>query len=395
MDILRDPRAIALLLAASLTIMSNATISPGLPGIEAMFSETPNAALLTRLLVTAPALLIAFVAPFAGMAADRFGRKKQLIFGVGLFAIAGTAGLYLRDLHILLASRLILGFSVALVMTAQAALLGDIFAGEKRGRFMGYQMSAVNFGGFFFIAAAGWLAGLNPIFPFALYGIALLYIPFLQRALPDSHAPEPTGHDGPGASGGEPGWLFTLCLTILLCGLTFALFYVMPTQLPYFLASSGHEDPKLAGLAMGVVVLAAGTASLFFGAIRRWCGRAGTPAAGYVFMSIGFWVLHLSGGLPVIGAGAALVGIGVGIVMPTFVAIALDVAPPHRRGTVSGAITTAIFLGQFVSPFLSQPLIDNLGYRTAFFIGAGVLALFVPAVLVGFRRPRNESGVTA
>ncbi|MFC6658474.1 MFS transporter [Roseibium salinum] len=196
MDLLRDRRAVALLLAASLTILSNATISPALPGIEARFSGTPDAALLTRLLVTAPALMVALCAPIAGMAADRFGRRRLLLAGVLLFSLAGSAGMVLPDLHLILASRLVLGIAVAFVMTSQAALVGDLFQGAARGRFMGYQMAATNFGGFVFVAFAGWLAGFDVFLVFALYAVGLLYLPFLWRAFLRSGRPPTTRRKG-------------------------------------------------------------------------------------------------------------------------------------------------------------------------------------------------------
>ncbi|MEZ0171104.1 MFS transporter [Microvirga sp. TS319] len=95
----RDPRAIALLMAASLTTMANATISPALPGLKRLFADDPNAAMLVRLLVPAPSLSVAIFAPFAGLIADRYGRRCMLLVGVILFVIAGCAGLLLRDLH--------------------------------------------------------------------------------------------------------------------------------------------------------------------------------------------------------------------------------------------------------------------------------------------------------
>ncbi|WP_269931044.1 hypothetical protein [Aminobacter sp. HY435] len=69
----------ALLLAASLTTMANATISPALPGLERLFADDPNTALLTRLLVPAPSLAVAVCAPLAGLAVDRFGRRLLLL----------------------------------------------------------------------------------------------------------------------------------------------------------------------------------------------------------------------------------------------------------------------------------------------------------------------------
>src|SRR5689334_16693456 len=89
----RDPRAIALLMAASLTTMANATISPALPGLARLFVDDPNTAMLVRLLVPAPSLSVALCAPFAGLVADRWGRRPLLLVGVTLFVIAGCAGL--------------------------------------------------------------------------------------------------------------------------------------------------------------------------------------------------------------------------------------------------------------------------------------------------------------
>lgn len=72
LPLLRDKRAVALLLAATLTILSNTLISPALPGLQAVFKGQPSADLIVPLLLTAPSLLVAMFAPFAGALADRF-----------------------------------------------------------------------------------------------------------------------------------------------------------------------------------------------------------------------------------------------------------------------------------------------------------------------------------
>ena len=74
----RDRRAQALLLAATLTIMANATISPALPGLAREFADHPQVALLTRLLVPAPSLAVVLVAPLVGVLSDRIGRRGHV-----------------------------------------------------------------------------------------------------------------------------------------------------------------------------------------------------------------------------------------------------------------------------------------------------------------------------
>lgn len=380
----RDARAVALLMAASLTILSNTIISPGLPGLAASFPDQPNAELLTRLLVTAPSLLVAITAPFAGMTADRFGRRVQLLAGVILFAIAGVAGAFLPTLPLILASRLLLGLAVAMIMTAQAALIGDYFTGEKRDRFMGLQISAVNFGGFIFIALAGWLAGFSPRYPFLIYALGAVFLPFLWITLV-----EPPRADLSFASDDEApqtAWVGTLVMVLVFSGLCFILFYAIPTQLPFHLAAIGLTRPAIAALALSLVMLAGGFSAILFGAVRARLGGAATPALGLGVMAAGFGLLAIANSTPPVLVATLLIGAGFGLVMPNFISIALTVAPPHRRGAASGAITTSIFLGQFLSPLASQPLISALGYRMTFGVGSGLLMLLAALVYAMFRR---------
>lgn len=98
----------ALLLAATLMILSNVIISPALPGLQASFESSPNADLLVPLLVTAPSLFVAILAPSPALA-DRVGRRRQLLAGTVLFALAGTASLWLPLLPAILTSRFVLG----------------------------------------------------------------------------------------------------------------------------------------------------------------------------------------------------------------------------------------------------------------------------------------------
>lgn len=369
-SLLTHPRSIALLLVATLTVLSNATISPALPGLEAAFADTPDVALITRLLVTAPSLTVALLAPTAGVLVDRLGGRRLLILGVLVYALAGTAGFWLDDLNAILASRFVLGLAVALIMTSQTALIGHYFAGEQRAQFMGYQLAATNFSGFLFVGAAGFIAGYSPQWPFLIYGVALLYLPFVWASVRDPERPAPGGGGGHEASP-ETAWKGRLAFVAMLATGTFILFYIVPTQLPFHLAAIGLSDPAVSGQVIATLTLVGGVTALLFGRIRTCLGAAITPAAGYTAMAVGFFVFQAGSSVPAVMLGGAVVGLGVGLVMPNFATLALQAAPAERRGIAGGVLTTAIFLGQFLSPVISQPVLGLVGFPKLF----GIVAL--------------------
>jgi MFS family permease len=382
-QIWQDPRAIALLMAASLTTMANATISPALPGLERLFGEDPNAGMLVRLLVPAPSLSVAIFAPFAGLAADRYGRRRMLLAGVILFVIAGCAGLFLPDLPTIFTSRLVLGLAVALIMTAQTALIGDYFTGDNRIALSGLQISARNFGGLVFILLAGWFAAISPRLPFVIYGVAAVFLPLMWKVIADPKRTSPT----PGArlEGNSPqrsSWGLIFALLVLLQAVTNMIFFVMPTQLAFSFAAAGYESPMMAGSALGVLMLSGGNLALLYGRVQRAIGYVGVFALGYGAMSLGFLLLALAATPLAWFLGAAAVGAGYALVSPSFVTLALGLAPLRRRGAAGGVLTASVFIGQFCSPLFSTPLIAACGYEGLFHITSSLAAVMAVAAVL-------------
>nr|WMC98651.1 MFS transporter [Aminobacter aminovorans] len=376
-----DGRALALLLAASLTTMANATISPALPGLERLFAGDPNAAMLTRLLVPAPSLSVALFAPFAGLAVDRFGRRLLLLWGVILFAVAGCAGLVLPDLPSIFVSRLVLGVAVALIMTAQTALVGDYFNGDKRSAMTGLQISARNFGGLVFISLAGWVAAISPRWPFAIYGLAIVFLPLMWMVIVDPRRSQAPGAKATSDAAGHPSFVLLLSLLVLLQALTNMIFFVMPTQMSFFLDAKGYDAAMMTGAILGTVMLSGGSFALLYPRLQRATGYAGIFLIGYAAMALGFLLLVLAAMTPVLFAAAAAIGAGYALVSPSFVALTLNLAPLRHRGVSGGVLTASIFIGQFVSPLFVTPLIAWHGYGTLF--GGTALLLATMAIAAG------------
>ncbi|WP_262297862.1 MFS transporter [Microvirga sesbaniae] len=384
----RDPRAISLLMAASLTTMANATISPALPGLERLFAEDPNAAMLVRLLVPAPSISVAILAPFAGLVADRYGRRRMLLAGVILFVAAGCAGLFLPDLPSIFASRLVLGLAVALIMTAQTALVGDYFTGDDRTALSGLQISARNFGGLVFISLAGWFAAISPRLSFVIYGVAALFLPLMWRVIVDPPRTPPIVHARLESNASHPlSWRFAIGLLALLQAATNMIFFVMPTQLAFYFAESRYSSPVMTGSALGGLMLSGGCLALLYGRVQRAIGYGGVFALGYGVMALGFVLLARAMSPPAWFAGAAAIGVGYALVSPSFVTLALGLAPLSRRGTAGGILTASVFIGQFCSPLASSPLVAAYGYEGLFSITSSLAAAMAgAAVLKGCAR---------
>jgi MFS family permease len=379
----QDPRAIALLMAASLTTMANATISPALPGLERLFGEDPNAGMLVRLLVPAPSISVAVFAPFAGLVADRYGRRRMLLTGVILFVIAGCAGLLLPNLPTIFASRLLLGLAVALIMTAQTALIGDYFTGDGRSALSGLQISARNFGGLVFISLAGWFAAISPRLPFVIYGVAAVFLPLMWKVVVDLKRTSPVAqtHQEDGSSNSS-SWVLVFALLVLLQAVTNMIFFVMPTQLSFFFAAAGYSSPVMTGSALGILMLSGGGLALLYGRVQRAIGYFGVFALGYGAMALGFVLLALAATPLAWFVGAAAVGAGYALVSPSFVTLALGLAPLRRRGVAGGVLTASVFIGQFCSPLLSTPVVVTYGYEGLFYITSSLAAAMAVAAVL-------------
>ena len=72
-----------------------------------------------------------------GAAGDRFGHRRLLMTGIGLFLLASLLCATAPDLAWLLAGRILQGTGAAMLMPTSLAILGSSFTGEARGRAIG------------------------------------------------------------------------------------------------------------------------------------------------------------------------------------------------------------------------------------------------------------------
>jgi MFS family permease len=421
-------RLITLLLVSTMTVMAGATISPALPQIEDFFQETPNATFWVKLMLTMPALFTAIAAPFVGVIIDRFGRKPLLVAATILYGAAGGSGLVLNSLNGLLIGRAFLGLSVGAIMTAATALIADYYIGPKREQVMGLQAAFMGYGGVVFLVLGGVLADLGWRFPFAIYlvafvlcGLVLLFITEPQSVLGarggglqsgDSLVGQPQAspmsdgsmRDGEALQGDRtlqslpnaelapptalPSAALALIATIyLLMFASMVAFYLVPVQLPFYLKSLAPVTNAHVGVAIASLTLASALVSMNYRRIKAHFTFGGILVLVYLCMGIGYGIIASARPSDAIAqpyatvlVGLIIAGAGLGLLMPNMNVWLSAMVPPMARGRWLSGLTTALFLGQFFSPIVSQPAIARVGLGATygwFGLGMGLLAAVI------------------
>ncbi|GAB3440443.1 MFS transporter [Actinophytocola sediminis] len=343
-----------ILAAATLTIMAPALIAPSLPAMEQVYG-TP---LLVRLTMTSTSLAVAVTAPLSGLVADRTGRRPLLVASLLLYTVSGTAGYFTTDLILLLVTRTLLGVAVGGIMTSVNATITDWFDGPARASFLGRQQVFASLSGVVFLPVAGVLATIGWRVPFWLYGVAAVVALGALVAVhdrPRTTAPAAAGHAMTGPVLGT--YLLALGATMV--------FYMAPTQVPFLLAERGI-GPVLVG-----VVIAGGTLTSMLGgfgfpALRRRLDPGAVNALCVGLLGVGWLLVGGAGTVAGIAAGLLAGGLGVGFAIPNLTLRLSELAPPAWRGRVFSGLVAGIFLGQFVSPLVVQPLVRTVGVADAF-----------------------------
>lgn len=375
-----------LLFASSLTVMAGATIAPSLPGLRDHFIAVPNADLLVRLALTIPGLAIAIAAPLAGSIADRLGRRPVLLAGVVLYSLAGASGLVLDSLTAILIGRVLLGFAVGMVMTAASALIADLYAGPERERVIGLQAAFMGLGGVVFLIGGGLLAEQGWRGPFAIYLLPLAVLPLLALAIREPAAAAPKAGDAVRFPVSTAALIYAFAFVGMIA------FYIIPVQLPFLLRSINAPSPTLAGIGIATSSLSSAlTSLLLLKLIRKRLSIQLTLVVSFLAMTAGYVLVSMAATPAAVLAGIAVAGFGLGLQMPALVGWLQSEVPPQARGRAAGYYTMAVFLGQFVSPFVHAPMARMFGYSGSY-LGAAVLTLGLAAAMLTIWRFRRPGG---
>jgi MFS family permease len=377
-----------LLIGSTLTVMAGAIVAPALPQISKEFSHLPNAELLSKLVLTLPALFMGVLAPIAGYIIDKSGRKKVLLFSLVGYAIAGTSGLYLDSMILILVGRALLGVSVGAMITAIITLIGDYFEGESRSRFVGLQAAFAGMGGLVFISSGGVLADIHWRMPFLIYIFSLVVwvMALISIYEPEMNSKTDNVNLNQNTKNTKKGTLTIVAWIYLIAFFSMIVFYMIPVQMPFMLtAMEGVTNTKV-GFAIAFINVASVSTSVNYARFRKKLSFPTIMALVYLLVFIGYLIISQASSYLMMIMGIIVCGFGFGLMMPNINLWLISVAPAHLRGRMVGYLNTAVFTGMFFSPIALQPLIRFSDLYTSFFlVGIILVIISVLFLVVGLR----------
>ncbi|RUT08153.1 MFS transporter [Dulcicalothrix desertica PCC 7102] len=368
-----------LLLVSTLTVMSGATIAPSLPAMREYFSNVQNADYLVKLALTLPALFIALGAPLVGIIIDRVGRKPLLIIALIIYGIAGCSGLILNDLTLILVGRALLGISVAGIMTSATTLIADYYIGAARAQFLGLQAAFMGLGGVLFLSIGGFIAEQNWRYPFGIYLFSLLLVPCASSFLLEPERNQPVNKNQEIVTQTQKLPFNLVIITYGIGILTQIVFYLIPVQLPFYLKQLFGAGASQSGIAIALATLFSAMASLLYRQIKAKFSFTAIYGIAFLNIGIGYYFISIGKAYPIILLGLVIAGSGLGLLMPNMNLCLISVTPDTMRGKIISGVTTSLFLGQFLSPLLSQPLSAKVGLANTYASAGGFM--FVLAVM--------------
>jgi len=370
-------------LVSGCVILGVSIISPILPQYALSFS-IPVA--LVGWAITAFALARLVTDIPAGLLADRFGRKRNMIAGLVLIILsaigAGRADTYAW----LIFARVVGGIGSALYMTAATTWVVQVTAGKARGRYMSLYTGLVLAGTIFGPTIGGYTAarfGLNaPFFAWAALGVAGLIATIPLNEPVDSSQAERSKmrvKDILSVLSNRP-FMLVNCAVLALFFLRIG---VRSTLVPLYASLNlGLSEERI-----GILLTAAAVATALITFPSGWLSdRVGRkrPMMACLFLSgIAVLLIPMQESLAGLTGIMAFYGLATGL-QGSIAAWPADVAPKGKLGTSMGMYRVMADIGMVLGPITATYIADYTGDLTVTFMPflAPAILAFVAGVLV-------------
>lgn len=336
--------------------------------------------------------------PFVGGLSDRHGRKRFLVAGLIIYALAGITYTLAGTVEHLVLIRVFHGVGSAMVIPIAMAYIGDMAPVGEEGRYMG-MLNIALFAGIGGGPVIGGLfldtLGMHSAF-YAMAGFSGLAVLLVSALLPPRSADAAQRETPPLLSAfghmcrdaQVMGVLISRMATMLILVPSMAFLPILMTR---FMAATGTE----VGVVVASRTLVNAALQHPFGRLVDRCSKVPLLITGSLVVSGAIFATPSAERLATLIVLFVLMGMGEAIVWPTLGALAVEGGRRYGQGTIMGVFSMAMSAGVLLGSIGSGAAMDVLGLEYAFYLTAAflVLATGVAAVLIRKGSPLEQAVV--
>ena len=336
-------------------------------------------------------IAFAVLSPKMGSLADKYGRKRLMMFGVASDVVLGVLTGLVPSWEWLLAIRMLNGAVSSAAMLASETLLIDLVDPRRRGEASGFIMSMNMIGrnlgpmlggGIQWLAVASGFSVLMsyriPYFVDSLFALVALVMVWLLIREPEQRS---ATRRGVGAE--VPRVVFTTPLKILMVNSFVSgigVGFIIPIMVLFYTDRFGMSP-----VGIGTIITVSGfiglLASYVAGRFSDRVGRKPLIGFGNYVSRLAVLVLPFTRSITEAGIVVSVRSLGFNVSMPAFRALRADMVPPEVRGRLFGLFGTAFTAGSVIGPILGTWIYDTYRFTTFDVMGLAVPGYGVPFII--------------
>lgn len=348
---------VAAIMSIFFIAMGIGTITPALNSIMEAYPNLPVSTIY--LTSTLPSLAVIPSTIVAGMLAGNKAKYKLLAtFGIILFVVGGVAPYFTHDnFTLILIGRAVFGIGLGIISPLGNALVLGHFEGDKRASMMGMGTLMMNVGGIIFQFLGGFFAGIQWYYCFLPHAIAILSLVMVLLFLPE---PEKMALPEGAANQPKPKLPTGVWIASVLFGFGMFITYPMLMGMSTYLSISNLGNAATAAIVLSFFTVGGMVAGVIFGTLFKVTGRYLIGVA-LAIISVGYAILLFVPNVIAVTIGAALVGVGFSIIMPSVMMIVGMICTPEQTAFATSIVLAMMNLFAFLSTYWIQMITNITG----------------------------------
>jgi|AutmiccommuBRH23_1029490.scaffolds.fasta_scaffold00062_25 MFS family permease len=364
--------SLAVLSLSILAVLAVTAVAPALGRIQLSFPHASKLEL--QMMLNFPALFLIPFSLLSGQLTLRFKKRHILLTGLAIYFLSGVGSAFITNFTVFMVFRAFLGIGMGMVTPLSFSLIADLFSGDKRAKLMGFSSAVATSSAIFMSLISGWLALYNWRYALGAYGISLFVFIIVYYYLP-----EPQSSDKAVKQAKLPMLVYAVVLFNLF---SIVIFNLISNQMAFYLNDTNLGDSAESGIAIAAYQGAQFLVALIFDKIYR-SFKNNTSIFGLGVSVIGFIILFSANSLWMIILAVFITGLGIGTLVPYNALTISNQVTPDLSGWALSLNTSALFAGQFISPFLFSLISTIFGFSSVrfYFLSAAVMCAMVALII--------------